>query len=270
MTALVIRASSTPSFLDCERRTAARAWPHLIKDAGFEAREILPPVGAPIGTATHAGASFTLTEKLESGELGNHTEAIERGLQSFDEEAANGVTWDDTTAERNTAHQQIIRQISAYRANVAPRVAPVAVEKRLNADLGDGIIVSGQADLFTEGEVRDLKTGVRQRNNMAQYGTYALLARQHGHPVARVYEDFVKRVSPAKPQPEPISTESPAADAMPLAWAVLQRMKAALIAFRVSGDPMAFLPNPNSMLCSAKYCPAFGTNFCRAHLGALR
>ena len=28
------------------------------------------------------------------------------------------------------------------------------------------------------------------------------------------------------------------------------------------GDPWAFQANPSSILCSPKYCPAFGTTFC--------
>ena len=31
-------------------------------------------------------------------------------------------------------------------------------------------------------------------------------------------------------------------------------------------DPGAFLPNPHSSLCSAKWCPAHGSEFCTAHL----
>jgi hypothetical protein len=32
------------------------------------------------------------------------------------------------------------------------------------------------------------------------------------------------------------------------------------------GDPWAFAANPSSMLCSAKFCPAYGSDFCTEHM----
>jgi hypothetical protein len=29
------------------------------------------------------------------------------------------------------------------------------------------------------------------------------------------------------------------------------------------GDPWAFQSNPNSVLCGERFCPAWGTDFCR-------
>ncbi|CAO3439801.1 hypothetical protein [Azospirillum argentinense] len=31
------------------------------------------------------------------------------------------------------------------------------------------------------------------------------------------------------------------------------------------GDPWAFAANPSSKLCSDRFCPAWGTAFCREH-----
>jgi hypothetical protein len=35
--------------------------------------------------------------------------------------------------------------------------------------------------------------------------------------------------------------------------------------YLLPGDPWAFPANPGSKLCSAKWCPAWGTTFCREH-----
>jgi hypothetical protein len=32
------------------------------------------------------------------------------------------------------------------------------------------------------------------------------------------------------------------------------------------GDPWAFQANPSSILCSAKFCPSHGSNFCVEHM----
>ena len=34
--------------------------------------------------------------------------------------------------------------------------------------------------------------------------------------------------------------------------------------FRETQDPWSFVANPNSFLCSDKFCPAFGSKFCGA------
>lgn len=56
-----------------------------------------------------------------------------------------------------------------------------------------------------------------------------------------------------------------ASDAESHARLVINRMMADMDAFRVTGDIDAFLPNSMSMLCNTKYCPALGTETCRAH-----
>jgi hypothetical protein len=96
------------------------------------------------------------------------------------------------------------------------------------------------------------------------------LARSHGHKIERAAIDFVKRVSPSKPQPLPVVNEAVIAHAETAAVSILRQMAMDIHTFRNGdearrikpGDPWAFMANPSSMLCSAKWCPAWGTEFC--------
>lgn len=257
---LVIRPSSLPSYADCPRRTVARSIPALVRDAGFELPQRPGSIGAMIGTATHAAVAYTLTEKMNRGELGNATEAEQRGLEALQEETADGVLWDDTSPNKNSAEKQVVRLTTAYRRVVAPNLEPVAVEQRYEAEFGP-FVVGGTVDTCTDG-VRDLKTGKMQRMNIAQYGCYSLLRRANGEPVANIFEDYVPRVALTKPQPDPVSTPYPVDLAEKIAKSIVIKMARDVTQFQESGNPLEFAANPMSMLCNPKFCPAHGTDFC--------
>ena len=267
----ILHCSALSMYPDCARRQAANMFGAEIREAGYQLRETTPNIGACTGTATHAGAAFSLTKKMEDGTLGNETEAEHRALQSLEDETGIGVIWDQSSPDRNSAEQQVVRQTRAYRNFVAPDLEPTAVEERLEADVGDDFLLTGRVDLVVEpnGEsVVDLKTGVRQRANSAQYGGYGLTRRAHGHKVERLIEPFIKRSTIKKPQEPPEIVNYPIEPCEELAWATIKQIKRDLMAFRESGDPHEFLANPNSFLCSDKYCAAHSTGFCRAHKGA--
>lgn len=272
---IIIRPSSLPSYADCPRRMVARGYRSTLRAAGFDLPRTLPPVGALVGTATHAGAAFTLQSKLDTGELGNGTEAVQRGLQSFDTESADGMTLDPTTPRAGDAHRQIERMVQTYRRTVAPMIEPVSVEQRLDAVLDERFSLSGQKDSRTRtpNGIVDLKTGARARAAGAQYGAYALIEKAHDQPVDVLSEDFIQRVRINKPAAEPARTTVPAGPAMRAAWHLIVRFRADMTAFLdgdpsrgiVAGDPLAFVANPASQMCGPKYCPAFGTAFCTEH-----
>ena len=146
---------------------------------------------------------------------------------------------------------------------------PVLIEERLEATVADGIILSGQADLVcTEpGQIRDLKTGARNPPSAApQVGGYALLARSHELPIETAAIDFIRRVAPDKPQPDPVSVTVELQHAEVAAVAILDRIIHAVETFRHGdpeariepGNPWSFTANPNSILCGEKWCPAYG------------
>ncbi|MEI6283433.1 MAG: hypothetical protein WCP82_12085, partial [Alphaproteobacteria bacterium] len=60
----------------------------------------------------------------------------------------------------------------------------------------------------------------------------------------------------------------PVASCEQAARTVLNRIDIAVQAFKRAGDAWSFIPNPSSMLCADRFCPAWGTDFCKLHKGA--
>ena len=276
----VIRASSLPSYTDCPRRWAAKTLAKEIRSLGFNIANAMPTsIGASVGTATHSGAAFIMTEKLASGELGNQIEAEQKALEDFDNSTKDGVLWDEATPNLNDAQKQVIRMVKVFRCTIAPNVHPLAIERRLECRVGEGFVLSGQSDLQTlePGRIRDLKTGRFPRSHYAQLGAYSLLART-AHPsedTKEVCVDFIQRVALKNPQPDTVVEFYDQAVAEQAAVSTLSRIRQDVTEFRSrienGGAPPehAFLANPASMLCSQKWCPAHGSSFCREHKKAI-
>lgn len=276
ITELIIRPSSLPAWNDCARRQAARLFPRLIEAAGYTLRSPGRSVGAIVGTATHAGAAKTLEDKMKTGEIGQEVDALDASVESLTEEIKLGsVIWDETTRNKSTAEKQVLRMVKSYRTHLAPKISPIAVEERLKVDLGDGLILSGQSDTICRepGAIRDTKTGKQRSGNAAQYGGYGIIQRSHGRDIERVTEDFIQRVAENREQPAPVSLDYGLAACEHAAVEAISDIKQSVDEFgrRLSkmtpDEPpeYAFRANPMSVLCSEKYCSAFGTDFCRVH-----
>lgn len=276
MTALatIIRASSLVRYPDCARRTATQIHRPEIEAIGHRLRRLGYSIAAILGSATHRGAEVVLREKAESGELPPADVATDACLDQLSESLKQGETsFDQTTPNRSDAIRQGVSMSRLFHRSVAPRISPLLVEHRLEASAGQGIILSGQADCIAiePGQIDDLKTGARSPGNFnAQIGSYSLLARSAGIEIEQGAIDFIKRVPVNKVQPDPIRVVVPLAIAEQTAANVLRHVIDDLRVFREGderlglrpGDPAAFLANPNSVLCSAKYCAAHGTSFC--------
>lgn len=271
---LVIRASSVSTYPDCPRRWAARhLWREVIA-AGYELQKLPNGIGAAVGTAVHAAGALILTEKASTGRLPPITVGTDCAVESIRAGIREGVMWDQTTENLNTAEQQVARMTRAYATGIAPKVNPVLIETRLEARISDELMISGQKDVLAREPkfLRDTKTGKRG-NHKPQLGTYSLLAKTHGFEVEGIIEDFVERVPLSKPPPDPVSFVHDLVGAESAAWAVIRHIQADLKVWREGApemgmepmDPWAFAANPNSRTCSAKYCPAHGTAFCREH-----
>jgi hypothetical protein len=272
---IVIRCSSLSLYCDCPRRTAARLFRAEIEDAGFKLRRPPRGIGALIGTAVHKAAAEMLKEKAVTGILPSANVATDVARDSLVAELADGeIAYDTTTPTRSLAVVQGAAMTRAYHRAVAPQVRPIIVEERLEAEIAPGLVLSGQPDVVARepGAVRDLKTGARRPVGHApQLGGYSLLSRSHGLDIETASIDFVQRVPPSKPQPDPVSKPVAVAQAETAATNIIRHMEGDLATFRAGdpvrrilpGDPWAFQANPSSILCSPKYCSAFGTEFCR-------
>ncbi|WVR18290.1 PD-(D/E)XK nuclease superfamily [Bordetella phage PY223] len=255
-----------PAYFDCARRAAAKQFRNEIEAAGFKLRETFPSVGATFGTSAHAAGEYLLRHKAQHYSDASESQALEVAVLNFAEETAEGVEWDDTTPNMNTATFQLRRVVAAIAA-FSQRVMPKAVELELRADAGDGFELTGHVDLLTvDAVVRDLKTGALHRPYQSQLGAYSLLARSSGEQVKAAAIDWIARTPKTKPQP-PVQTESYPLDACEqAAFATVSRIKQDVIKFRSTGDPWAFPANPMTMMCSARFCSAHGTPFCNMHL----
>jgi hypothetical protein len=274
----VIRCSALTGYPDCERRGAARLFWREIVAAGFKLRFTPRSIGAAIGTAVHKGAAIDLAEKAKDGKLPPVNVPIDAAVDELREQLRGGEIMFDgaergVTRDRDEAVRQSASMARAYHTGIAPAVEPIRVEHRLEAEIAPGFILSGQSDLVCREpqSLRDLKTGARAPSSAApQIGGYSLLNRSHKMTIQTARIDFVQRVRPNKTQPDPVSSEVEIARAETAAAMVLTHILKGIDTFRhgdperniLPGDPWAFLANPSSILCSAKYCPAHGTDFC--------
>ncbi len=278
---LIIRPSSLTTFADCPRRWAARHLREEVAAAGYTTGRALPMgAGAAVGSGVHAAAAYTLGQKIQTGgaSIGSDTDAEEAGIVEIRERVEReGFDADQATPDLNTAEKQIRRMSRAYRRSDAVAEQPLQSEERLEAVVVDGIVLSGQVDALMVGNpdqtVRDLKTGTSRRANGMQYGAYALIWRAHGHHPQQLVEDYLARVPLRIEQPLPTAHRIDVQNAMLEAWETIDAIGRAVAEFRArAADPkgrppnMAFRANPASPLCSEKWCPARGSDFCRAHL----
>lgn len=263
--------------MDCMRRFAAHHLTDEVLAAGYNVNErALLHIGAAVGSGVHAGVSFTLETKRDTGEMGPEGEAIDRAVAEFEARATEeGLHFDEVTRSAGIAQQQIARMTRSYRKHVAPDVEPRLVETRLIVDIGQGWRLSGQGDVLAgdpTNDVRDLKTGSARRANGVQYGAYALIFQAHGFTATGIIEDFIKRVRIANEQPLPISTQIDVPTALAEAAAAMTDIQRSVAAFEgllkdgSAAPETALRANPASMLCSPQFCRAHGTRFCRAHL----
>lgn len=267
-----VRTSSLSTYSDCARRSAVHLWRKELERAGYTFNGRPKGIGAVVGTAVHGAAAYTLTEKLYGGSLAPTSAVEDCAIQKFREESAEGVTFDQATPAPPAAEATVLRMARAYQLYVAPTVTPIVVEDALEADTPYGITLTGHSDVLARERacVRDLKTGKRRGNYKPQLGGYALLMKANGLEVSSCAEDYVQRVAAKKPQPPPVSFEHDLPAAETAALNVLRHIASDIAAFRngdpdmhlLPGDPWAFIANPSSILCSEKWCPAYGTPWC--------
>jgi len=264
-----IRASMLPSYPDCPRRAVAKQYRQKLEKLGYKLRELPPSVGAATGTATHTGTEMLLRAK-HANRVITLDEALAPAFAGFLEETGKGAIWDDTTPNANTAQQQISRQVAAYLYGPLTTVMPLtvngapAVELELRANCGDGWELTGHIDLIDDAFwPRDTKTGALIRPYHAQLGGYSLLVRSNAIcQVAGLCIDFIQRVGKTKPQPPCQTISYPVAQCERNAMGIINRIKQDMAQFDREQNPEVFMANQMSMLCSDKYCPAFGTAFC--------
>jgi hypothetical protein len=145
-------------------------------------------------------------------------------------------------------------------------------EHGLSADCGDGWILTGHPDLIDEHRfLEDTKTGAVVRPYQGQLGGYSLLVRSNGiTSLSGVGMRYIPRMGKTKHQTPPVLTSYPVAPCERNAMGTIMRIKSDMSLFDRSQDlELSFPCNQSSMMCTPKYCMAYGTDFCELTKGKL-
>jgi hypothetical protein len=273
---MIIRASSTPGYNDCARRTAARLWSSTILAHGFALRETYDQIGAAVGIAVHLGAASFLKRKKRTGDNNLNSADDDAVIEEIRERTRNALQYDTVSQNRNNSEKQSRRMLAVWHTKVGSNLVPLAVEEEVSAKIDGGrhtVLGHSDARLCVDPlGIDDLKTGIRRRSCKAQLGTYANLDQAHGHEITRLRECFVPRVPIHHCQPPPQLYEFDVDECKKLSRFTVRRMFQDFNKFESSGNPEHFPANPWSQLCSARYCPAHsaptrdGKRFCTAYL----
>jgi len=267
-----IRCSGLPGVTDCARRSAAKTFKKHLEDDGYKFTVLPPSVGAVVGTSAHKGVEQAMIAKFYRKQA-TAADILGPAMEAFKKETETGCIFDDTTPNHNVAEQQIRTLVSAYINGPGKTVVPLrmpdgtpAIELALRANAGDGFTLTGTVDLAEDHGVEDFKTGSLSRNYSAQLGGYGLLAKSNGiiKDLQHLRIQFCKRVPKSKQQPQCQTQSYPVELSMQYALAIVNHVKRDWMDYKANQNiEMAFIANPCSLLCSPKYCPAYGTNFCQ-------
>jgi hypothetical protein len=261
-----IRTSTLSSWNDCPRRESSKIFGSLIESAGYTLRkgDMKKIVGAVIGTGIHAGAGRALTEKKNGNAAFKYNDMVDVSIGTFRDEAVEGLMYDDLSPNNNTCEKQIQRMSKVYWNAYYPVIQPVAIEASIQAVITDDYTLTGHPDVITEEDVRDLKCGKIDRIHMPQLGGYSLLARANKIAIPKqLHIDWIPRSDIRKPQKERKTFTYNAPESEAVARSVIDTIIYQHTQFLSSGDPLTFPANPYSILCGAKWCPAYGTAWCK-------
>ena len=252
-------------YLDCARRSIASGYKDMVEEAGFALHHRDPHIGACIGTGAHSAGEYMLNNPDAPLK-----DSIEKGIESFKSEAVGDVIYDAITPESNTAVIQVKALSTIYYQDVAPHIKPVewkgkpGTEISLKAMIDKDTMLTGHIDVFDKniGAPRDSKFGSQNKNYFPQLGGYSLLSKANKLEVtAAPVIDWVKRCKKGQlPIYHLITYDRLTCEKAGMM--ICRKIKADINKFKKTGNPWSFMPNVNSMLCSNKFCTAYGTDFC--------
>jgi len=260
-----IRASMLPFYNDCPRKSLAQSYKKTIRLRGFKTDSPPKSIGAAVGQGVHSATEQMHLAKKNTGEPGKLNDAQEIGIQAFRQEINEGAFFDDVTPNKNHAEKQI-QAMSRYYFHVKiPEIEVEDTELMLKAKINEEFLLTGKVDLIEKRPIlHDTKTGKMERvNYMAQVGAYSLMMRSAGRPIEKILIDYLPRKSLGKKgYLGGYSYEYDKENSEVAAMNVIKIIIRDYEAFLREGDPSVVPANPNSMLCSSKFCPAYGTDFC--------
>lgn len=275
-----IRDSSLAA--DCTKRWAVdhvELRPILEELAGEPARQLRQHVGRPFGTAVHAGSANLNRALMDTGEVGGQKRRIaaaEWAIEDFHQQLTGDDDYDEQTPGQDTAIEQIGRLVGEVHALQRPDAMPALVEEQIEADIA-GIRTTGHPDAWIVGGVLDdYKSGKRAPApaiHGRQQGAYAMTLAASDRPVHKARLTWLPRTKTPRPV-EQVELILPVVERLAFARIAELRGAVDLLSMAIDGSaklewhnrfPLDTIPeNPVSRLCSARFCPAFGTEICQS------
>ncbi|HEX7390610.1 MAG TPA: PD-(D/E)XK nuclease family protein [Acidiphilium sp.] len=246
-----IHASALARWADCPRRAAIRSLDYVEQEAWGIRMTTPPQIGARVGTSVHSAIAVLLA----GGDTGDAVAAIGDFLA---ERPDTELSRDLPSIDR--AHAKAVECVAAWLT--LPRIRPTVIETPITGYEVAGLTVVGTPDTIgTLDDVpvlADVKTSARGGGWYApQFGAYLLGLPET--PIQSVVVDWL--IYGGKEPARATRTVLDPDGCRGAASAVLEQAGAAFARSVVSGKPVG-LANPNSTLCSAKWCPAHGTAWC--------
>lgn len=276
---LSFRASSLAAYEQCARKFAADyiVAQDLQRFLGVELREKQTHIGAAVGSSVHKGNAYMMNELAVTGSFGDASRraaAIGRSLEEFSEISRGGLGTDAITATTYQGEQAIQKMVDRLYRDNRPETEPEMVEHKLEATFTYGehgethrVLLTGTPDTFLVGQhLPDVKTGGRPQA-YAQMGIYKILIEANKREVDTISLLYLKRVKLNSQQPAVEEIKVAPDVAVSHAKSVVKHANRDMRHLLKSGDPESLVANPGCFLCDPRFCPAFGTSFCR--IGAL-
>ena len=264
-----VRASSWPSLFDCSHRWY---WQNIV---GLR----MPSSGAAaLGTAIHVGTAIFDADRMAGG-AGNAADAVDVARDAL-AHPEHDVQWDDALTMPD-ADALAIKLTARYCQEIGAARVYSAVELQCEAlDIATphGVVrLTGTTDRIRQlpdgsRGVSDLKSGGRATEKTAdggrravtkghhiQLGIYTLMAEQASGKLLDAPAEIIglqttKETPVATGEIEDVKTPLLGSDGQPGLIEIAAHMLKSGV----------FPPNPKSMLCSSKYCPAY-CGHCKYH-----
>ena len=267
-----VRCSMLPRCLDCMRAAACGQFPDIINEAGYVLNEKTTGIYTAVGIGTHEAARYMLSHKITHGSLPPAGECIGSGIAEYWRklEEFESVVYDDATPSQDVGAYQINVMTKAFYRDVAPRLQfpenatpENHLEMFLRARIGDDAELSGHPDIYTGLSIVDTKSGTQLRPVQTQVGGYInlLTANKRRKPENAIIV-HLPRTRKDKVYPGTGFASYPVNFCANESWYLVNQVVRDVKNFIKSGNPASFQANPQSTLCSRKYCRAYGTKFC--------
>ena len=256
------RLSGLNGWHDCQRRVAFGSLKDHVSGLSDIERSTASHIGSAVGTASHAGAEYLLKAKKDD-KIATVTDAEEYAVDEFLGELNNSeFCFDDQTCDRNEAIQQIRQITRIFEAYMLDKLNPLRIEERFNYIMGC-VEFSGQIDLQTKDLcLWDLKTSKLLGSFFAQIGGYSIAINKSdidtGESCNVIHIPRLK----IKKAPYVHEVTYGTLDCEKVAKKYMAQIERLFSTFLDCENPNIFNANPSSTLCSNKYCPIFGTEFC--------